>query len=75
MARKIKKKSKARKITKRAVKKSKRTSAPKTKVKKVAMKPHKAKTAKTGKLKKKAVADAATVAMENMPYDLGYHIP
>jgi len=75
MARKAKKKSIAKKITKRAAKKPKRFAAIKTMLKKVVKKPRKAKAAKAGKPTRKSVVKAAATSIEDMPCGDGYFIP
>ena len=75
MARKTNKKSKAKKVIKRAGKKPKRAPAGKTKAKKVAKKVHKAKATKARKPTKKSIAEDAAIRIDNMAYGLGYLIP
>ena len=68
MARKAKKKAKAKKIAKRTKKKAKRAPVKKANAKK----PRKA---KTGKLKKQAVAETEVTPIESKQFDVGYLIP
>jgi hypothetical protein len=71
MARNMKKKAKAKKSTKRTVKKPKRAPAKKAKAKSA----HMTVPATAGKPKEKSLPEVAAVHLENMAPRLGYHIP